>query len=326
MALRPAALPRRRRRGAHRDRGARRDRARGGATRRPARRPRPVRGGAGRRRCDATRGSRRRRLDIAHQAARTSSRRTRSTRSGARVQAARTCSSSTSASPRTAGSSSCTTPPSTARRTARHDRLARSSSCAGSTPRTGSRRGRAYRHGRPRAAYRFRGVATGRRRPPKGFKAADFRVPTLGEVHGGVPAHADQHRDQGPHEGRGGRVRAQRRGPRPAAEAHQAPRPHRRLLQQEAVDRFHELVPGSRGPGRRGAPTGCSAASRRRRRRRLPAADHLQLLGAQTLQSRREAVRRAPRPGLRVAGLVRRRGGARPPRGAACSTPAPTAS
>jgi glycerophosphoryl diester phosphodiesterase len=40
----------------------------------------------------------------------------------------------------------------------------------------------AYSHNRPRAAYRLRGVATGKRRPPKGFTAADFRVPTLKEV------------------------------------------------------------------------------------------------------------------------------------------------
>jgi glycerophosphoryl diester phosphodiesterase len=40
----------------------------------------------------------------------------------------------------------------------------------------------AYIHNRPRAAYRLRSVATGKRRPPKGFTAADFRVPTLKEV------------------------------------------------------------------------------------------------------------------------------------------------
>src|SRR5437763_7291868 len=36
-----------------------------------------------------------------------------------------------------------------------------------------------YVHGRPAGAYRFRGVATGRKAPPRGFRAADFRVPTL---------------------------------------------------------------------------------------------------------------------------------------------------
>ena len=40
----------------------------------------------------------------------------------------------------------------------------------------------AYSHTRPRSAYRFRGVATGDRRPPRGFRAKDFRVPTLREV------------------------------------------------------------------------------------------------------------------------------------------------
>jgi glycerophosphoryl diester phosphodiesterase len=42
--------------------------------------------------------------------------------------------------------------------------------------------GNAYRHDRKASAYRLRGVATGRRRPPKGFTRADFRVPTLREV------------------------------------------------------------------------------------------------------------------------------------------------
>jgi glycerophosphoryl diester phosphodiesterase len=39
-----------------------------------------------------------------------------------------------------------------------------------------------YGHDLPRRAYRFRGVATGRKEPPRGFRAADFRVPTLSEV------------------------------------------------------------------------------------------------------------------------------------------------
>ena len=42
--------------------------------------------------------------------------------------------------------------------------------------------GNAYRHDRPPRAYRFRGVATGRKPPPRGFTAADFRVPTLRAV------------------------------------------------------------------------------------------------------------------------------------------------
>jgi glycerophosphoryl diester phosphodiesterase len=39
-----------------------------------------------------------------------------------------------------------------------------------------------YSHKLAPRAYRFRGVASGRREPPKGFRAADFRVPTLAEV------------------------------------------------------------------------------------------------------------------------------------------------
>jgi glycerophosphoryl diester phosphodiesterase len=39
-----------------------------------------------------------------------------------------------------------------------------------------------YSHDLPRKAYRFRGIATGKRKPPKGFRAADFRVPTLRQV------------------------------------------------------------------------------------------------------------------------------------------------
>ena len=39
-----------------------------------------------------------------------------------------------------------------------------------------------YGHNLDPGAYKFRGVATGDRRPPKGFKATDFRVPTLRDV------------------------------------------------------------------------------------------------------------------------------------------------
>ncbi len=39
-----------------------------------------------------------------------------------------------------------------------------------------------YSHDLQPSAYPFRGVATGERRPPKGFKATDFRVPTLHSV------------------------------------------------------------------------------------------------------------------------------------------------
>jgi glycerophosphoryl diester phosphodiesterase len=39
-----------------------------------------------------------------------------------------------------------------------------------------------YSHDQDPNAYRFRGLATGEHRPPKGFKPADFRVPTLRSV------------------------------------------------------------------------------------------------------------------------------------------------
>jgi glycerophosphoryl diester phosphodiesterase len=39
-----------------------------------------------------------------------------------------------------------------------------------------------YDHDKARKAYPFRGIATGKRKPPKGFRRADFRVPTLSEV------------------------------------------------------------------------------------------------------------------------------------------------
>ncbi|CAB4927249.1 unannotated protein [freshwater metagenome] len=39
-----------------------------------------------------------------------------------------------------------------------------------------------YAHDHPVSAYRFRGVATGKREAPRGFKAADFKVATLKEV------------------------------------------------------------------------------------------------------------------------------------------------
>jgi glycerophosphoryl diester phosphodiesterase len=39
-----------------------------------------------------------------------------------------------------------------------------------------------YGHDHPASAYRLRGIATGRRKAPKGSTAADFRVPTLSEV------------------------------------------------------------------------------------------------------------------------------------------------
>jgi glycerophosphoryl diester phosphodiesterase len=44
-----------------------------------------------------------------------------------------------------------------------------------------------YSHDKPASAYVFRGVATGKRKPPKGYTANDFRVPTLTEVMDAFP-------------------------------------------------------------------------------------------------------------------------------------------
>jgi glycerophosphoryl diester phosphodiesterase len=101
-----------------------------------------------------------------------------------------------------------------------------------------------YSHSLPRRAYRFRGVATGRREPPKGFKATDFRVPTLAQVLKAFPRTAIN-------------IEIKGRTPDEATEEYvQNAEVLARLLentkrrnlivvsfQQAAVDRFHELLP-----------------------------------------------------------------------------------
>lgn len=101
-----------------------------------------------------------------------------------------------------------------------------------------------YGHDLPRRAYRFRGIATGRRKPPRGFRASDFRVPTLAEVLRAFPSTP---------------ITLEIKGRTPA-DAHEEyllnaellARPLRRTsrrdlivfsFQQDAVNRFHELVP-----------------------------------------------------------------------------------
>ena len=39
-----------------------------------------------------------------------------------------------------------------------------------------------YSHDKPASAYPFRGIATGNKKPPKGYKASDFRIASLTEV------------------------------------------------------------------------------------------------------------------------------------------------
>ncbi|HEV3375648.1 MAG TPA: glycerophosphodiester phosphodiesterase family protein [Thermoleophilaceae bacterium] len=101
-----------------------------------------------------------------------------------------------------------------------------------------------YSHDLPRRAYRFRGIATGRAEPPTGFKAADFRVPTLKQVSKAFPRTPIN-------------VEIKGRTPDEATEeyvrnaevlARLLRKTKRRNLivasfQQAAVDRFHELVP-----------------------------------------------------------------------------------
>jgi glycerophosphoryl diester phosphodiesterase len=101
-----------------------------------------------------------------------------------------------------------------------------------------------YSHDLPRRAYRFRGVATGKRKPPKGFRAADFRVPTLRqvmrafprtpiniEIKGRTPAETDDEYVQNAET-----LAALLKGTK-----------RRDLIvvsfKQPAVDRFHELLP-----------------------------------------------------------------------------------
>jgi glycerophosphoryl diester phosphodiesterase len=102
----------------------------------------------------------------------------------------------------------------------------------------------AYRHDRRRAAYRFRGVATGSRRPPKGFTRRDFRVPTLREVLRAFPRTP---------------INVEIKGRTPDEAVQEYVRnaevlagllrssPRRDIIvvsfKQQAVDRFHELVP-----------------------------------------------------------------------------------
>jgi glycerophosphoryl diester phosphodiesterase len=101
-----------------------------------------------------------------------------------------------------------------------------------------------YGHDHAASAYRLRGVATGRRKAPKGFSAADFRVPTLSEVMRAFP-HTP--------------INVEIKGRTPDEETSEYIQnagvlarllrdTHRRDLivvsfKQEAVDRFHKLLP-----------------------------------------------------------------------------------
>jgi len=101
-----------------------------------------------------------------------------------------------------------------------------------------------YSHDLPRRAYGFRGIATGRKDPPNGFTAKDFRAPTLAQVLKAFPRT---------------RINVEIKGRTPDETTEEyvknaevlaallKNKKHRRLIvvsfQQAAVDRFHELAP-----------------------------------------------------------------------------------
>src|SRR6478672_6014841 len=103
----------------------------------------------------------------------------------------------------------------------------------------------AYDHGRAKTAYRLRGVATGKRRPPAGFTRSDFRVPTLREVLKAFP-HTPINVEI---KGRTKQEAVSEYLTNADALARTLRTVHRKDLivvsfKQQAVDRFHTLVPG----------------------------------------------------------------------------------
>jgi glycerophosphoryl diester phosphodiesterase len=101
-----------------------------------------------------------------------------------------------------------------------------------------------YRHGKPTSAYRFRGVATGRKAPPRGFSAADFRVTTLRAVLKAFP-HTPINVEI---KGRTKQEAVSEYLTNADALARLLRTVHRKDLivvsfKQQAVDRFHSLVP-----------------------------------------------------------------------------------
>jgi len=101
-----------------------------------------------------------------------------------------------------------------------------------------------YEHGRRRSAYPLRGIVTGRRPPPRGFRGADFRVPTLGQVLRAFPAMPVNIEIKG----RTRREKTPEYVRNAERLAHALRRTRRRDLivtsfRQAAVDRFHELLP-----------------------------------------------------------------------------------
>jgi glycerophosphoryl diester phosphodiesterase len=107
-----------------------------------------------------------------------------------------------------------------------------------------SRHGEHYSHDKKRSAYRFRGIATGDRKPPKGYRRSDFRVPTLRavlrafprtpinvEIKGRTPAEDVSEYEQN------ARVLAKLLNGQPRRDIIVV------SFKQSAVDLFHELAP-----------------------------------------------------------------------------------
>ncbi len=167
-----------------------------------------------------------------------------------------------------------------------------------------------YARDLPRRAYRFRGIATRKRRPPKGFKASDFRVPTLKEVlrafprtpinveiKGRTPAEAEAEYVQNAESLARTLKRVKRRDIIVVS------------FQQPAVDRFHELLPAHRPRPRhrRRGQLDLRRRLARAGREGVPGPDHLRVRRHDPADHHEgERGPRAPR-GLRLAELVQRR-------------------
>lgn len=101
-----------------------------------------------------------------------------------------------------------------------------------------------YDRDKPRRAYEFRGIATGKKQPPKGFKRTDFRVTTLTEVLNAFPTTPINIEIKG-------RTKAETddeyvaNAEVLAALLGDTPRTDLIVVsfKQKAVDRFHELAP-----------------------------------------------------------------------------------
>jgi glycerophosphoryl diester phosphodiesterase len=97
--------------------------------------------------------------------------------------------------------------------------------------------------GRPASDYRFRGIRTGQKRPPRGFSRSDFRIPTLAEVFRAFPRTPMNIEIKGK-DGRDASVYV-RGAELLAAELKRAKRSDVIVasFEQVALDRFHALMP-----------------------------------------------------------------------------------